>query len=36
MTWEVLVDFVCSVSTDDDHLSGDPVGIDNFHQPVSD
>jgi len=28
MAWEVLVDLVCSVSTDDDYLSGDPVWVD--------
>jgi len=34
MAWEVLVDFVCSVSTDDDHLTSDSVWVDNFHQPA--
>jgi hypothetical protein len=31
MAWEVLVDLVCSVSTDDDHFTGDPVWVDHFH-----
>lgn len=32
MTWEVLVNLVCSVSTDDDDLSGDPIWVDHFRQ----